>query len=76
MKRQITALSGARGKSVILVGDLLLFAVFVRSVLLWNGQENVRSLLAVLGAGTLLFLFHRYCSRTLCGAVPAVIPYV
>ena len=76
MKRQITALAGARGKSVILVGDLLLFAVFVRSVLLWNGQENVRSLLAVLGAGTLLFLFHRYCSRTVHGARLPAIPYL
>lgn len=76
MKRQITALAGMREKSVMLAGDLLLLTVLVRSVLLWNGKENLRSLLAVLGACALLLLFHRYCSRVLRGAVPAVIPYI
>lgn len=76
MKRQITALAGVRGKSVMLTGDLLLLTVLVRSVFLWNGQENVRSFLAVLGACALLLLFHRYCSRVLRGAAPAVIAYI
>lgn len=75
MKRQITALAGVRGKFVMLAGDLLLLTVLVRSVLLWNGQENVRSLLAVLGACALLLLFNRYCSRVLRGARLPAIPY-